>query len=327
MAGVQDAALAIAVSNAGGLGALPCAPLDPGAMRAQLTKIRDGTDRPYAVNFFCHTPPTPDPFREAVWQRALQRYYHELGIAQSESTSGPGRRPFDTEAASIVEEFKPPVVSFHFGLPSDALLERVRATGAKILATATSVEEARWLEIHDVDGIIAQGAEAGGHRGMFLTDAVTAPLATLDLVRPLAKVVRTPIIAAGGIATHRDVGEALAAGAAAVQVGTAYLLADEATTSAVHRATLETPAASHTAFTNVFTGRPARGIVNRLMRELGPMSDLAPPFPLAAGAVMPLRIRAESLGLADFSALWAGTKARAAERLPAADITRALAGL
>ena len=326
MAGVQGSALAIAVSEAGGLGSLPCAMLSPEAMRAELEAIRAATGgKPYNVNFFCHTPPVPDAQRENAWRETLAPYYQELGLDQGvlpQST----RAPFGAEAADVLEEFRPAVVSFHFGLPSDELLARVRATGATILATATSVEEARWLEARGVDAIVAQGAEAGGHRGMFLTEDVAAPLDTLPLVRALARAVRAPVIAAGGIADARGVEAAFAAGAAAVQVGTAYLLADEATTSAVHRAALASDGAGDTAFTNVFSGRPARGIVNRLMRELGPMSPLAPAFPLASAAVAPLLARAESLGSGDFSPLWAGTNASGCRRAPAAEITRGLAG-
>ena len=327
MAGVQDAALAIAVASAGGLGALPCAMLDAEGLRAQLTRIQAATDRPYVVNFFCHTPPTPDAEREARWRERLAPYYAELGVDPSEIKSGPGRRPFDAESAAVLEEFKPPFVSFHFGLPADELLQRVRATGARILSTATTLEEARWLEARGVDAIIAQGGEAGGHSGMFLSEELKTRQHTLGLVRQLAKAVDRPIIAAGGIVTRVDVERALEAGASAVQVGTAYLLADEATTSAVHRAALESPAVQSTTFTNVFSGRPARGIVNRLVREVGPMSPLAPAFPLAAHAVAPLRAAAEKQGSGDFSPLWAGTRAVECRRGSAAEITRELLGV
>lgn len=165
---------------------------------------------------------------------------------------------------------KPPVVSFHFGLPSAELLAIVRSWGAIVLSSATTVAEARWLEAHGVTAVIAQGAEAGGHRGMFLTDDLHTQIGTLALVPQIVRAVRVPVIAAGGIADARGVAAALALGAAAVQVGTAYLLCPEATTSAVHRAALASDAARVTALTNVFTGRPARGIVNRAMRELGP---------------------------------------------------------
>ncbi|HEY0605759.1 MAG TPA: nitronate monooxygenase [Herpetosiphonaceae bacterium] len=325
MAGVQGSALAIAVSNAGGLGSLPCAMLTPDALRAELTAIKAQTDKPFNVNFFCHTPPTPDPEREARWRAALAPFYAELGIDPATIAAGPGRAPFSAEAAEILSEFQPPVVSFHFGLPSAELLAHMKRWGAAILSSATTVEEALWLEARGVDAIIAQGSEAGGHRGMFLSDDPTTQVGTLALVPQLVQAVNIPVIAAGGIADARGVAAALALGAAGVQVGTAYLLCPEATTSAVHRAALKSAAARHTALTNLFTGRPARGIMNRLMAELGPISVLAPAFPLATAAIAPLRARAESQGSGDFSPLWAGQNVSGCREIAAADLTRALA--
>ncbi|HEY0737184.1 MAG TPA: nitronate monooxygenase [Herpetosiphonaceae bacterium] len=325
MAGVQGSALAIAVSNAGGLGSLPCAMLTLDALRAELAAIKAHTDRPFNVNFFCHTPPTPDPEREARWRAALAPFYAELGIDPATITAGPGRAPFSAEAAAILSEFQPAVVSFHFGLPSSELLARVKPWGATILSSATTVEEALWLEAHGVDAIIAQGCEAGGHRGMFLSDDLTTQVGTLALVPQLVQAVDIPVIAAGGIADAWGVAAALALGAAGVQVGTAYMLCPEATTSAVHRAALKSAAARHTALTNLFTGRPARGIMNRLMAELGPISALAPAFPLATAAIAPLRARAESEGRGDFSPLWAGQNVSGCQEITAADLTRALA--
>ncbi|HEX6158975.1 MAG TPA: nitronate monooxygenase, partial [Thermoanaerobaculia bacterium] len=278
MAGAQGSALAIAVSSAGGLGSLPAAMLTPDALRAEIGAIRAKTDRPFNVNFFCHAAPLFDAARDAAWRETLAPYYQELGVAREATAGGPAREPFDAAMAEVLEELRPPVVSFHFGLPEESLLERVRRTGATILSSATTVEEARWLEAHGVDAVIAQGVEAGGHRGMFLTRDVTTQLGTLALVPQVVDAVRVPVIAAGGIADRRGVKAALDLGAAAVQVGTAYLLCPEATISAVHRAALRE--ARHTALTNVITGRPARGIVNRLIRELGPLRDDLPDFPL-----------------------------------------------
>jgi nitronate monooxygenase len=277
------------------------------------------------VNFFCHTPPAPDAVREAAWRTALAPYYEELGLDRGEVLSGAARAPFSPEAADVLEEFRPAVVSFHFGLPSPELLARVRGWRSKVLSTATTVEEARWLEARGVDAIIAQGLEAGGHRGMFLSDDLDTQLGTLALVPQVVAGVKVPVIAAGGIADARGVQAALALGAAGVQVGTAYLLCPEATTSAVHRASLKSEAVRRTALTNLFSGGPARGIVNRLMRELGPLSPVAPPFPLAAQAVAPLRRKAESQGRGDFSPLWAGQNASGCRERPAAEITRELA--
>jgi nitronate monooxygenase len=293
-------------------------------MRSELTAIRIGTTRPFNVNFFCHEPPARDPARETGWRAALSRYYAEAGIAPADP-SAPTRAPFSTEVADALAPFEPPVVSFHFGLPSDALLARVRAWGAKILSSATTVDEARWLEARGVDAIIAQGIEAGGHRGMFLSADLSTQVGTMALVPQIVDAVAVPVIAAGGIGDARGVAAAMALGAAGVQVGTAYLLCPEATTSAVHRAALQSEAGRTTAVTNLFTGRPARGIVNRLVRELGPLSEAAPPFPLATAAIAPLRAQAESRGSGDFSPLWAGQYAAASKAAPAAVITRELA--
>jgi nitronate monooxygenase len=295
-------------------------------MRDELTALRSQTSRPWNVNFFCHTPPTPDPAGEAAWRSALSPYYAELGIDPGEIPAGPTRAPFSNEVADVVEPFKPPIVSFHFGLPSAALLARVRAWGSRILAAATTVDEARWLEARGVDAIIAQGLEAGGHRGNFLSDDLTSQLGTFALVPQVVAAVRVPVIAAGGIADARGVDAAMRLGAAGVQIGTAYLLCPEATTSPVYRAALRSPEAGHTALTNLISGRPARGIMNRLMRDLGPMSDLPPEFPLATPAVAPLRAAAEARGMGDFSPVWAGQNASGCREMPAAQLTSELAG-
>jgi len=327
MAGSQGSALAIAVSNAGGLGSLPCAMLGLDAMRAELAAIRDATTRPWNVNFFCHVPPVPDASREAGWRAALAPYYREHGIDAGGIPAGPGRTPFTAEAADVLEAFKPAVVSFHFGLPAPELLARVKSWGAKVLSSATTVEEARWLEARGVDAVIAQGLEAGGHRGIFLSEDLSTQVGTFALLPQLLRAVKLPVIAAGGIADARGVAAAMALGAAGVQVGTAYLLCPEATTGAVHRAALKSDMAHRTALTNLFSGRPARGIVNRAMRELGPISAAAPAFPLATAAIAPLRARAEAQGSGDFSPLWAGQNAGGCSEAPAADVTRALAGV
>ena len=225
----------------------------------------------------------------------------------------------------MLEEFKPPIVSFHFGLPSAELLGRMRALGAKVLCSATTVEEARWIEAHGVDAIIAQGLEAGGHHGIFLSDDLNTQVGTFALVAQMVREVKLPVIAAGGIADARGIAAAMALGAAGVQVGTTYLLCPEATTNAVHRSALRSEAARYTALTNLFTGRPARGIVNRVIRELDPIRTTIPPFPLAVGAIAPLRAKAEAQGSGDFSPLWSGQNASGCKELPAADLTRELA--
>lgn len=326
MAGVQGAALAIAVSEAGGLGSLPCAMLSIEAMRKELATLRAQTTKPFNVNFFCHQTPIPSAEREQAWREALSSYYAEFGIDANAIPTGPGRMPFSAEIADAIEEFKPPVVSFHFGLPAPDLVARVRGWGSKILSSATTVAEARWLEAHGVDAIIAQGLEAGGHRGHFLSDDLLAQMGTLALIPQIVQAVKVPVIAAGGIADANGVAAAMALGAVGVQVGTAYLLCPEVTTSALHRTALKSPAAAVTALTNIFTGRPARGIVNRVMRELGPISVAAPEFPLAMSAIAPLRAKAEGQGSSDFSPLWAGQNVSGCREASAAEITRALGG-
>jgi nitronate monooxygenase len=325
MAGFGASELVIAVAGAGGLGSLACATLAPDAIRRELQAIRSGTTRPINVNFFVHKPPVPDADREAAWRALLAPYYREFDIDPDSVMAGPVRVPFDHAAADVIEEFRPPIVSFHFGLPSAELVGRVRSWGARILSSATTVDEARWLEARGVDAIIAQGLEAGGHRGMFLSDDLTTQVGTLALVPQIVATVNVPVIAAGGIADARGVAAALALGAAGAQVGTAYLLCPEATTSSIHRGALRSATAGHTALTNLFTGRPARGIVNRLMRELGPINSAAPAFPLAGAALLPLRSRAEAAGSGDFSQLWSGQNNTGCRELPAAEITQMLA--
>ena len=326
MAGVQAGALAVAVSNAGGLGSLPCALLAPDALELELRQLAAQTSGPYNVNFFCHAEPRRDDERERAWRRVLAPYFEELGVDVDRISDGPTRAPFSAAIADVVEPFRPPVVSFHFGLPSDDLLRRVRGWGATVLASATTVDEARWLAARGVDAIIAQGAEAGGHRGMFLTDDVATQVGTFALLPQVVQAVDRPVIAAGGIANAAGVRAVMALGAAGVQIGTAYLLCPEATTSAVHRAALRSDAARTTALTNLFTGRPARGIVNRVMRELGYISDVVPPFPFASSALAPLRAEAERRGAGDFSPLWAGQNVTGCRDVGAAELTRELAG-
>lgn len=325
MAGVQDSALALSVSQYGGLGSLPCAMLSPDALRRELLAMQKQTSKPYNLNFFCHTPLRPNAEREAAWRELLSPYYREYGIDPSSIPAGSGRTPFNAEAAELVEEFRPGVVSFHFGLPSRELLERVKATGAKVLSSATTVEEAGWLEERGVDAVIAQGIEAGGHRGLFLTTELSTQQATFALVSQLLDILTVPVIAAGGIADAKDVAAAVTLGAAGVQVGTSYLLCPEATTKPVHRTALKSPQAVHTVITNIFTGRPARGIVNRIIRELGPINSTAPDFPLAAAAIAPLRAKAEAQDCGDFSPLWAGQNASGVKEISAGELTEELA--
>ena len=325
MAGAMDFELAAAVSEAGGLGSLPAAMLTPDQLRDQVAKFRSRTVKPLNVNFFCHAPPTPDPAREARWRERLMPYYREFGLDAAAAPPFAVRAPFDGAFCSVVEETRPEVVSFHFGLPSRELVARVKAAGAVVLSSATTVAEARWLAEHGVDAVIAQGLEAGGHRGMFLIENIAGQVGALALIPQVVDAVDLPVIAAGGIADVRGIVATLALGAAGVQLGTAYLHCPEAKISAPHREALANACADATALTNLISGRPARGIVNRLMHEVGPISDIAPEFPLASGALAPLRAAAEARGLGDFSPLWAGQAAALGRALPAGELTRRLA--
>jgi nitronate monooxygenase len=327
MAAAQGSAMAIAVSNAGGLGSLPCAMLSPDGIRKELAAVTAATVHPYNVNFFCHSQPQPDVEREAAWRRTLDPYFREFDIDPQTIAAGAGRLPFSDEAAEVLADFKPPVVSFHFGLPSPGLLARVKSWGARVLSSATTVDEARWLEDHGADAVIAQGSEAGGHRGMFLTSDLTTQVGTFALLPQIVRAVRVPVIAAGGIADADGVAAALALGAVAVQAGTAYLLCPESTITPLHRAALKNPAARHTALTNLFTGRPARGIVNRVVREIGPINPTAPAFPLATATMAVLRSKSEGRGSAEFSPLWCGQNPLACKEVAAGERTRQLAGL
>ena len=322
MAGAGGAALASAVAQAGGLGSLPCALLGGEQLRAEVATFRAQSSGPINLNFFCHAAPVDAEARVASWRTRLRGYYVELGLEPDAEIPAPVRASFDDASCRVVEELRPEVVSFHFGLPEAGLLARVRACGAKVVASATTVAEAVWLADAGCDAIIAQGSEAGGHRGMFLATEVSTQVGTMALVPQVVDAVRVPVIAAGGIADGRGIVAALALGAAGVQVGTGYLLCPEATIGARHREALLRGQDDATAITNVFTGRPARGFVNRAMRELGPMSAEAPPFPLATGALLPLRARAEAAGSDAFTWMWSGQAARLARALPAGELTR-----
>jgi len=326
MAGPGTAELAVAVSNAGGLGSLPCAQLSLEQTRSALEKIGRSTSKPLNLNFFCHSPPNIDAVRSLNWRARLAPYYLELGLDPEAPIPSASRRPFDVDFCQLVEDHRPQVVSFHFGLPRRELLERVRAAGAKVMSSATTVAEARWLEDHGCDAVIAMGSEAGGHRGSFLVDDMSRQVGTFALVPQVVDAVKVPVIAAGGIADARGIVAAFALGAAAVQIGTAYLFCPETNLPKVHLEALNSARDDDTTITNVFTGRPARGVINRAMRELGPMSFLTPEFPLAAAALAPLRAKSEAAGCGDFSNLWSGQAVRLARRsLPAGQLTRILA--
>ena len=324
MAGAQDAQLALAVSRAGGLGSLAAAMWSADQLRQQLTLIGEEFGQLVNVNFMCHEAPPPDAACEQAWRAVLAPYFAECGIDPLALTATPVRAPFSQVMCDVLAQYRPRVVSFHFGLPAADLLAQLRSWGAIVLSSATTLAEGLWLQERGVDAVIAQGLEAGGHRGMFLTHDVGTHRGTLPLVTELAQSLRVPVIAAGGISDAGGVAAAIAAGASAVQVGTAFLMCPQATTSAVHRAALQMRPAGATALTNLFTGRAARGVVNRLMRELGPVHNGAPRFPLAGNALAPLRQYAERQGRADFSPLWAGQNFADCREVDAGDLSREL---
>ncbi|MEZ5820016.1 MAG: nitronate monooxygenase family protein [Xanthobacteraceae bacterium] len=326
MAGVMDADLVIAVAQGGALGSLPCAMISAEKAREQVNVIRQRLSAPVNMNFFCHKAVDADPRREAGWKARLAGYYNELGLDPAAPVNAASRAPFDDAFCALVEELKPEVTSFHFGLPSPDLLRRVKAAGAIVMSSATTVREAVWLEQNGADVIIAQGAEAGGHRGMFLSENIAEQPGTFALVPQVVDAVKVPVIAAGGIADGRGIAAAFALGAAGVQVGTAYLRCPESKVIAPARAALAKATDESTVITNVMSGRPARGVANRVMKEVGPISRDAPAFPHASIALAPLKAAAEKLGRVDFTNLWAGQAVRMGREMPAAELTRALAG-
>ena len=319
MANFAGVELAIAALRGGGIGSLPCAVLDPAAIVDQARAVRDAASGPLNLNFFAHhLGPAPD---DGAWRARLAPFYAAENVGPPD-TPPPLRRPFDDAAAAAVEAVRPAIVSFHFGLPDDALLARVRATGARVFGNATTVAEARHLAERGCDAIIAQGFEAGGHAGHFLHGH--RPIGLFALVPQIADATRLPVIAAGGIADARGAAAAIALGAGAVQVGTAYLVAPESKASAVHRAALAGADADDSVFTNLFTGGLARGLRNRLIDTLGAVDADAPPFPYASAALAALKARAEAEGRGDYSSLWAGQGVALARAEPAMAITERL---
>ncbi len=326
MAGVVDADLVIAAAQGGALGSLPCAMMSVEKAREQINIIRQRVSAPVNMNFFCHKAVDADPAREAGWKQRLASYYREFGLDPAMPIDVANRAPFDAAMCALIEELKPEVVSFHFGLPDPALLRRVKAAGCIVISSATIVREAIWLEENGADAIIAQGAEAGGHRGMFLTENIAEQPGTFALVPQVVDAVKVPVIAAGGIADGRGIAAAFALGAAGVQIGSAYLRCPESRVIAPARVALGQARDDSTVITNVMTGRPARGVANRVMREVGPISPDAPAFPHSATALGPLKVAAEKQGKVDFTSLWAGQAVRMGREMPAAELTRALAG-
>ena len=296
MADAVDWRVAAGAARAGVLGSIPCATLAPDAIGPAAQNFRETAPEgaPLHLNFFTtHDAAAPTEARQQRWVEELAPYYKETGAtppSNADLVATNGRASFDADACAAVEAVRPDIVSFHFGLPEDALLKRVRATGASVWCTATTVAEATALSGR-VDVVIAQGAEAGGHRGSFLGDDcyMKPPLVgTMALIPQVVDAVSVPVIAAGGLADGRGVVAALALGASGVSVGTAFLRAEDSLINDGHRAALESSRDDATVVTNVYSGRPARGFANRLVRELGPISPAVPEFPWASSAVKPL---------------------------------------
>ena len=324
MAGVQDAALVIAVCKAGGLGSLPCAMLTPEMVESEVNRIRAATSNPFNLNFFCHTLPEVTDSELSDWSALFAADYQKYGVDEHSINYGSVRRPFSAEFAEVVKRVKPAVVSFHFGLPSDELLAEVRESGALIFSSATTAAEAIWLEEQGVDAIIAQGVEAGGHRGIFLMDDLSSQLPTQQLLKEIVERVKVPVIAAGGVGSAQYVKALIDLGASAVQIGTSFLLCDEAKTSQLHREALAASNTPNTVITNIFSGRPARGIVNGMVEKLGAWNRQAPSFPYATPASAPLRLAAEAMSCADYTPLWSGTNTAGCKAISAELLTREL---
>ncbi len=325
MAGAMDAELAIAVAKAGGLGALPSGMLNAEQVRAQVAQFRAATgNKPINLNFFAHKMPVPNNAREHAWRERLRPYYVEFGVDPAAPVTTASRTPFDAAMCAVVEDLKPEVVSFHYGLPEPELVARMKAAGCKVICSATTVAEARFLEAHGCDAVVAQGLEAGGHRGMFLSDDLATQVGLFALLPQIADALQVPVIASGGIGDARAIVAALALGGAGVQIGTAFLFCPEAKTLPPHRAALRAAQDDSTVVTNVLSGRPARGLINRAIRELGPISEVVPEFPLASGALAPLHVKAQAQGSGDFSPMLAGQAAPLGRELPAGELVAKL---
>lgn len=322
MASITTAPIVAAVCASGGLGSLGSSVMSAERIAAEVAGVRAATRAPFALNFFLHHPPRAD---HAVFERMRQRlepYRQELGVA--ELAPRPVPPPFDDEMLERVLALAPPIVSFHFGVPSERTLDALHAARICVLASATNVDEARALDSAGVDAIVAQGAEAGGHRGSFDPESNPGDIGTLALVPQVVDAVSVPVIAAGGIADGRGIAAALLLGAQAAQIGTAFLACPEAEVEPLYRRTLLEPRAAHTRVTRLYSGRPARAIVTRYMDELHDEERHTPDFPLQRVFSAQLAQAATAQGSPEFSAMWAGQAARLARPMPAAELVRKL---
>ncbi|MBV8506633.1 MAG: nitronate monooxygenase [Alphaproteobacteria bacterium] len=317
MAGFASPALAAAVCNTGALGSIGCAGIPLATVREQITALRQATNRPYNLNFFVHSRPRLDPDGSARMRTTLASYFNEFGLGPVPEPKEPFP-PFDEERLDLILELRPRVVSFHFGLPDATAVRRVKEAGCIILSSATTVAEARSLEANGADVIIAQGFEAGGHRGSFSGSPGAGNIGTMALVPQIADAVRLPVIAAGGIADGRGLAAAFALGASGVQLGTAFLGCPEATVSPLHRARLRSAADDGTELTRAFTGRPARALRNRYVTEMANSEPLE--FPLQGSLVRPLWELPSEEARASFMPFWAGQGAPLIREIPASQL-------
>lgn len=323
--GVQNEDLAIAVCQAGGLGSLPAATISLEELARQIAAVRKQTDQAFAVNFFAHQPKAISTAQMQRWLDLLSPYFAELGISPADIPQSGGRQAFGEAQAEFVIQQGLAIVSFHFGLPEASLVAALKAKGIIIMASATTVSEALWLEAQGADIIIAQGLEAGGHRSMFLSDKPDTQLGLFSLLPQIRQAVKCPVIAAGGIVNSQTAKAAQILGADGVQAGSAFLLAHEATLSETHLAALQSKANQNTVLTNLISGGYARGLQNRFTRELGASHPAAPPFPLAQTATAALIQAAKTQGIPDFDYYWAGENIALAKRQSAAAIVQELA--
>ena len=327
MAGVSTPQLAAAVSNAGGLGSIGIGAVSADQGRQQIEATRALTDRPFNVNVFCHAPAQRDPEREAAWLKHLAPLFAEAGVEPPAALNEIYTSFLeDEDAFDMLLEQRPPVVSFHFGAPSPERVRALRQAGIYTMATATHVPEADLIEQAGIDAIVAQGIEAGGHRGIFDPDAGDEGLATAVLVRMLAKRARLPVIAAGGIMDGQGIRAMLDLGAAAAQLGTAFVLCPESSANESYRQNLKSARAATTRLTRVLSGRPARGLVNRLVHHGEALGSPEPAdYPVAYDAAKQLAAAAARRGNTEYAAQWAGQGAPLARERTAEELVETLA--
>ena len=319
MAGSSTPALAIAVSTAGGLGSLGLAMHSQESLRTDCATVSNATDAPYNANFFVHSEPVDDLERVDDARSMLAPYYRELGLGKVPEAITP-IPSFNEIHLRALLDLRPPVVSFHFGLPSDDALKAIKAAGLFTLSSATNVAEARELEARGVDAVIAQGFEAGGHRGTFLQPYERGHVGTLALVPQVVDAVSIPVIAAGGIGDGRGIAAALALGASAVQLGTAFLSCPESAAHPLYREALNEARDDQTRITHAFSGRPARGLENRYLLEMAGHEARYPDFPILNTLTGPLRKASAKENNPDFLSLWSGQSAAMSKNLPACEL-------